>query len=83
MGVHGSLVYTEAQTEEGAHGAGSRDSLQRKGLGYMAQACRNAIRKATAQGTGSRTARRVSKATWVIQLDKENVSEWGSGFSDC
>lgn len=27
--VHGSLVYTEVQNEEGAHRAGKRDSLQR------------------------------------------------------
>lgn len=83
MEVHGSLVYTELQTEGGAHRAGSRDSLQRKGLGPMVQACRGAIRKATAQGTGSRAARRVSKPTWAVKLDKENVSEWGRGFSDC
>lgn len=81
--VHGSLANTEVQAEEEAHRAGSRDNLQRKGLGHMAQACRGAIRKATAQGTGSRTARRISKAAWAIQLDKENVSEWARGFSDC
>lgn len=57
-------------------GAGT---VQRKGLGHMAQACRAAT---TAQGTGSRAARRVSKAPWAIELDKENVSEWGRVFSD-
>lgn len=47
--VHGSLVYTEVQTEEGAHRAGSWGSLQRKGGGCMAQSCRGAIRKALGQ----------------------------------
>lgn len=53
------------------------------GLGHMAQACRGAIRKATAQENGSKAPRRGSKPRSAVKLDKENVSQWGGGFTDC